>query len=97
MIDKFKTIGFLECSTKQYPRISHKFSTYGNKELYKGFCFKDRHCRNKKENCNKAHIPNFLGLAKKDQDWLVNFVKGEKETRFVKEKGPKKTVIKQRN
>ena len=90
MIDKFEMMGFLECSTKQYPRISNQFLTYENKELCKGFCFKGRHCRNKKEECNKAHIPNFLGLPKKDQYWLINFVKGEKGTRFVEGKGPKK-------
>ena len=90
MIDKFEKMGFMDCSTKQCPRMSHQFSTYDNKELCKGFCFKGRRCINTKEECNKAHIPNLFGLPKVDQDWLVKFVKDEKSTKFVERKGPRK-------
>ena len=91
IIEKFEKMGFLECSTAKAPRMSNQFSTWDNKELCKGFCFKGRHCRNTKEECNKAHIPNVHGLPKADQDWLANFVKEAKnKTKFVEGKGPKK-------
>ena len=90
VIEKFEKMGFLECSTAKTPPMSNPFSTWDMKELCKGFCFKGRHCRNSKDKCNKAHIPNVHGLPKVDQEWLVNFVNDAKnKTNFVEGKGPK--------
>ena len=89
LIEKFQSMGFMECSTKKCPRITHQFSSWDNKELCKGFVMKGRHCVNTKGTCTKAHIPNLAGLPKADQQWLIDFCKKDKACSFVEGKGPK--------